>query len=402
MPGLYGTELMDRARAGGYTGDFIVLSGYSDFQYAQSAMRSGAVCYLTKPIDEDELAETLKKIRARLDASAVQQQTYDTYREKARQAALGDLLMGKPATEDLAFAPDGCQLLLCRAYTPGEGYAEVARWLGGSVGRKYPFEELSLGETEVFLLEWQGAIEHFARICADGLDGVLDGMVLACGPVIHRPEELHAAFGQTYRLLKRTFFCGSGQHILTLRDLPAPEALTPPPAPGEAAQTSERLAAHLQAFQRRALTAELDTLRCRLENCAAEPAELRHFLADVFLQLKAYLCGAYPSATLPFASQTAILRHIETSRCLEEILRYFASQLEQVLQALGGNSGESILDDVLFYIDHNYAQPLKLEGIARLFGYNSSYLGRIFTQRTGKSFNTYLDEVRVAAARELL
>ena len=34
---------------------------------------------------------------------------------------------------------------------------------------------------------------------------------------------------------------------------------------------------------------------------------------------------------------------------------------------------------------------LKLERIAPLFGYNSAYLGKLFTQKMGMNFTAYLD-----------
>ena len=40
----------------------IFLSGFSDFKYAQEAIRHGVEYYLTKPIDEDELTETIQTI----------------------------------------------------------------------------------------------------------------------------------------------------------------------------------------------------------------------------------------------------------------------------------------------------------------------------------------------------
>lgn len=50
MPRMYGTELTKLARQDGYEGYFIILSGYSDFQYAQDALRFGTSYYLTKPV----------------------------------------------------------------------------------------------------------------------------------------------------------------------------------------------------------------------------------------------------------------------------------------------------------------------------------------------------------------
>lgn len=66
MPRLHGTEVIRLAREAGFTGKCIILSGYADFQYAQEAIRSGVRFYLTKPIDEDELLETVTQIREEL------------------------------------------------------------------------------------------------------------------------------------------------------------------------------------------------------------------------------------------------------------------------------------------------------------------------------------------------
>ena len=59
MPKLTGIDIVRIAREQGYTGRFIILSGYSDFSYAQAAIRYGVEYYLTKPIDEDELLEAI-------------------------------------------------------------------------------------------------------------------------------------------------------------------------------------------------------------------------------------------------------------------------------------------------------------------------------------------------------
>ena len=87
---------------------------------------------------------------------------------------------------------------------------------------------------------------------------------------------------------------------------------------------------------------------------------------------------------------------------LGEILLYFTEQFEMIIRAIGNNSSESIFDDILYYIEHNYMTSLKLESIAPLFGYNSSYLGKLFSQKTGDSFNYYLDKVRIEHSKELL
>lgn len=73
-----------------------------------------------------------------------------------------------------------------------------------------------------------------------------------------------------------------------------------------------------------------------------------------------------------------------------------------IMNATGSPNRDSVLDDVLHYIRHNYAGNITLEAIAPLFGYNRSYLGKIFAEKTGQSFNSYVDLVRIERAKELL
>ena len=65
-------------------------------------------------------------------------------------------------------------------------------------------------------------------------------------------------------------------------------------------------------------------------------------------------------------------------------------------------SRDSILDDILYYIDSNYHNNIKLETIAPLFGYNSAYLGKLFTKAIGENFNSYVDSRRIEHSKKLL
>lgn len=67
MPGMDGIELVKKVRNEGIQAEVIIISGYSDFQYARAAMQYGCTDYLLKPIDEEELLECVRRVRARLD-----------------------------------------------------------------------------------------------------------------------------------------------------------------------------------------------------------------------------------------------------------------------------------------------------------------------------------------------
>ena len=62
MPGKNGLEMVQAASEEGLLFFAIILSGYSDFDYAKQALQLGAVTYLLKPVDEEELIGILTKI----------------------------------------------------------------------------------------------------------------------------------------------------------------------------------------------------------------------------------------------------------------------------------------------------------------------------------------------------
>ena len=67
MPGMLGLEVIKKARADGFQGKIIILSGYSDFKYAQEAIRLGVRDYILKPLTRNQLEQILEHTIAGLE-----------------------------------------------------------------------------------------------------------------------------------------------------------------------------------------------------------------------------------------------------------------------------------------------------------------------------------------------
>lgn len=64
MPQMTGLELLEKVRTENVSdANFVILSGYSEFDYAKTAMKYGSLDYLLKPLDKDELLGILEKVR---------------------------------------------------------------------------------------------------------------------------------------------------------------------------------------------------------------------------------------------------------------------------------------------------------------------------------------------------
>lgn len=62
MKRMSGLELMENVRKMGFRTEFVVLSAYRDFEYAQSAIKNGALQYLIKPLDDEELGRVMTEV----------------------------------------------------------------------------------------------------------------------------------------------------------------------------------------------------------------------------------------------------------------------------------------------------------------------------------------------------
>src|SRR5690606_7136500 len=61
-----------------------------------------------------------------------------------------------------------------------------------------------------------------------------------------------------------------------------------------------------------------------------------------------------------------------------------------------------IVDELIRYTQENYQTELTLKKIGEIFNYNSAYLGKKFRKETGKNYLSFLDEVRMEKASDIL
>ena len=62
MPGLDGLELIAKVHETGIKTQFILLSGYGEFEYAKKAMSYGVKYYLLKPCNEEQILESVQGV----------------------------------------------------------------------------------------------------------------------------------------------------------------------------------------------------------------------------------------------------------------------------------------------------------------------------------------------------
>jgi two-component system, response regulator YesN len=71
MPELTGLELLSCTREKDINTEFVFVSGFADFYYAQQAMEYGAFHYLLKPLKRQDLKDTLLRLKKHLSAELI-------------------------------------------------------------------------------------------------------------------------------------------------------------------------------------------------------------------------------------------------------------------------------------------------------------------------------------------
>ena len=416
MPGMLGLDVIREARTQGFTGKVIILSGYSDFKYAQEAIRYGVQYYLTKPIDEDELEEILCSIKETLDKDTATANTREHYREKARETIIRDLLtneidLSHVNAADLHLTADTYQVVIYEKYSHNTADASYrfSDLLRVTNQDNNSYDNITLQYQEVILLKGTFAIqkfndflERYQRESRPQENSPLDSLFITYGACVSELSEVHTSYMQAKHLLERRFFCEQEQHTIGYDELPEPDSLKLILNDAFLNRYATSLFEYLQAFNRNMLAENLTQLTNELYHAADTIDSIRLFLTDLYLQIKEQTNRLYNGANIPFPSNADIIRLIEEKYYLYEIILFFTEQFEMIMSSIGNSSRESVLDDILHYINHNYASNITLENIAPLFGYNSSYLGKIFRKKMGENFNSYVDHVPIKHSMELL
>lgn len=421
MPKLTGLNIIKIAREQGYNGKFIILSGYSDFTYAQTAIRYGVDFYLTKPLDEDELLDAVNTIKNTLENEHQKSNHIALYKEKAKDVILHELVTGTLSKDELSnlssadlqtmeLDADIYQVVIYEKFglLPEDKSYSFADLLNITNSGNHSFEYFKEDKRNVILLKGDFALRKFQDFLSHYEKTIpqkgspMDTLFIAYGQPVHNLEDIHISYQEALTLIMRRFFCIQGQHTLGYAELPNIVPNDHSITEQKLNEYCDSLVNNLQAFNRKQVAATLFSLEEYLYNVDNSIDSVKLFLTDLFLQLKENVNKVYSNSRISLPSNSTIINHIEHCHYLYEIILYISEQVKYVMDATNNSSRDSILDDILYYIDNNYQNNIKLETIAPLFGYNSAYLGKLFTKIIGENFNSYVDHRRIEHSKKLL
>lgn len=390
----------------------IILTGFADFNYAQTAIQYDVSDFLLKPISKEQVMKAVQNAQKKIVA--------------ARQAR-------RMEQTDLAFLKD--QLLQELTDHPeDEGLLGRLEEYGIMAGRYYvaAFQLLAPGG-EITALKEMIAAQQTEGCCrynnlvigiygAEAVDCAADSLVSQCREI---REMASSMYGMEVSVGISGLHQGGGQYALAI-----PEAINAlacnfysaggitchsdaTPSPSEGALTAEEalalneLEAAIINWDFEAAKAVVNSVFVRMKSRFAKSADVKNMCTMIYYVGFRVLVkkgkGAHQTASGVDMMDGRVIKEIERSGDifeLESIIRDFLDYIRRDMQSREAYS--KIVQQAMAYIGNHLSEPLALDQIAGEIPINPSYLSRTFKKEKGQSLTEYINQARVERAKELL
>lgn len=428
MPGCDGLELIERARKISPELEIVIISGYAQFEYAQTAIRYGVGDYLLKPIKQDALNATLKKLAERCQNRLV---SFNAI-ENLRQIKGHDLLQGR-LLEDLLqnrlAAPTAEQLRNDYDFPAGTGLflvyilkmdyepdavenaslsvlqSKVAQTLESVLQPLYTVGLLQFHQSTGYGVihfepQQKNAVRRALRDCLNQLvaQQFFFGSVefsLAMGQVVKSPQELPQSMRSARLAISERLVEGTGR---LLESAPSPSSLRMRQVLDKYSHGIEHAIDALSAD-------EADKVVDELRHTTAQVPDVRGFeLLELVLSagrlfaVRLHLSD-HSDPLKEFSERCALCGNIE--QLFECLIRFQREQLG-FLWKQEENEAIRPIRIAKQYIQQHYNEPISLEDVCAATGFSVSYFSTLFKKETGEGFSKYLARIRVEKAKSLL
>lgn len=415
MPGMDGLQAIEEIRKTDTVCHFLILSGYAEFDYAKQAIAHNVDGYILKPIDEDELESYVERIGMQLKKQSEQQlnteQTTVLLREEMlQQLASGQLdpsLAGSQKLHPLLGAPAKYyQLLLIELYSREHSLtrnATLKKKLADIIEKKQlgwvftaePYIGVLLKD---YLLQ-NGSREQM-KLWIEQCCGTRVRFAAAASEPVREPLELQKWSPAVRSLLKQRFML-QGQHIhLASLEGNAKQAETGQSDELSINSLAQKLYYMLDIGSREGVIKALH--EASMQICAHDLSE--QAVKSSWAQLVTIVLNkaAMSNPQVSIQEDLSMITALYLAHHYNEMIDQLQKRLTDLAAKIGKSDSMSVMKQMTDFIERHYSENIKLETLADLFNYNSGYLGKMFKNFTGEHFNTYLDQVRIQHAIELL
>jgi len=414
MPGMDGLALVERLSQQYPHIAVILLSGFSEFDYAQKAMHYGVKHYLLKPCNENTIIEALEAVTGELETQNSQKNFIANIQEEltkvipyAKEQFLKELvtnkMYGKKDWEDYGrlfhIEPENETIQLILFHLEGAYEFEHLFAIRNIAQDVLDHDMLLLSTTigtEVLLLI-RGRNDE--RLLLEKLQEVkqIFTMYYKLEPTIAVSEagsivDARKLYRETQECLHYRFYLGDGS-IITKSDIQR----TDPGSHRSIYYDEEPICMHVKLGDWAYVEGELQTFFQLLADSRMNTMLLRSYVIPLYISI---VRQSPPEEINSYMSEIVRFEELTTLRSIEQFLISTAEQICMKNYKFHTTKHSGIIQKMISVIQEQLSNPdLSLNWVASEILYmNADYLGKLFKKETGEKFSNYVVRLRMEQA----
>lgn len=407
MPGLSGLELLQRIKRLHPEVEFIILSGYGEFEFAREAMQFGVRHYLLKPFKEEMIIQTVREVSEEIARKRISSVPYNPSPLKHLDSTMLLNILNEGVARDILeeegnfpsiYAPyhkfldfENTPYELCYLYFVDETILKQIVELIRNFRREYTpglsFHILYVRQTLLFFfmsyqLEYSG-MDHFMEHLK------VPGQTVSSQYKRLHYDNLQKLLNDVIRKVKRyeIIYYDNDGALITICNY---RSIT---------KNAEYLTQLIYKEELTDAKKALDELMMLFLQIT-DPVFFRQLSSSVLM---------YAASVCPFFSAlnaTELLLKIRALNGTQEMLQVIVPKLHEIFERYheAGTKSGGISARIDEYVKNNLSDcNLSLKWIAENYLYmNIDYVSKKFVKETGERFSDYLTRLRIQKAKELL
>ncbi|MGM0922971.1 MAG: response regulator transcription factor [Bacillota bacterium] len=397
----------------------IVISGFDDFSYLQTAIREGAVDYILKPIDRDEFSLQLSRTKERIEQERWKRQKLKEVQQKAsrfgyvRQASCFSQMIWQRESCQIdwknASFIEGYYMLMHVAPDAAGNIASVLEQLLTESNLRY---WLSEGEQQSYWIlcyheydggELKATLSQFAnKLKVRIIETTSFTISIAISPVVQDLNDLSLIKQDVSELLQFRLVCGGNQIFdeTTIQQLLQKKQVLSSPELVDG--TINQIVTAIERLHVQEVEEGLELLFEKLRTFAS-PKEIEQVIHSLCIQIVYFTMKSIPLQDDESKREGLLLskRPLTLVELKKELQEWVMEMIEQ-LTAVYNEQNTDHLQLAKRWIKEHLHESITIERIAKEMYMNPTYFCELFKSQTGETVLDYITKERMQKAKELL
>ena len=430
MPGMNGLECSRKIVEKHQEIKIMILSGHDEFEYASEGIKIGVFDYLLKPINAEELRRAAVKVRDAILQEKNHIKEYERYKEELekhssyiRDRQLGALVRSHKPEQYLEsleyfgikFTGNIYQIALVQIAYGEEAEREEGKLLIKMYVRKI-IEDYYGDMSGVFVIDSgserliilnnqsENAIYEKGEELKQYLENNTDARIsIGAGNVYQELSGLQKSYQEAKDALKFQFV-SEDEPVICYRDVFPYYDMEK--TVGLDTGVLHEFGNAVRISNVKKAEEQLDSMLANMKMSGEERDQILVYAMQILTEIMKAVSELKIEKHVGETEYSSMVERLFQFRSFEAIQSYLREMVQKSCSVIGtevSDKEKDLVHKVKDYLAEHYKdEDISLNALAESFYVNSSYLSRVFKEKTGMTFSSYLFELRMEAAASMV